>query len=1048
MAMEDKETMSSLNKAVGGMGQLESITKKTRQELVMHNQVLTQTLTLYQKLGQTIPTIMRFMSSPLGKMAMSATVGAVSGAGGPAGGRGIPTGTFSTPMQQPLAFRNNTVGVPQGRILPANYAGGTQAATPQTPAPVPMGGPRPPIAMPGSPPPASRVPAPPPPPASPPAAPPNGGGAAGPPPGSTPGGSLVPTPPTGGGGMLGMAVGAAGAAWNGVDRINSMFPDSSQAIERQRSLFIGLQTMRGQTSRDSIDKFSRQMISAMGQRMGRPNDDMRVLGATRDLGMKQSSIFNVAEMAGFNFQSGGMDATTTAQGFAGLTSGQTGNNLYRAGISATNSDGTRKDPVQIAKDLYTRMNIKNTKFASMEELNASINAGVINSNLNALGLTPESRQVVEKYFRDQWMADHMGVKFSAKEGSKYGKKRGIDSTLDNPMTTEGQAGQAATRATDEGRRKDMIGYAASNRVQEIFYDKLATATKALGPFADIILGTQKALKEMWGFLSNKFGGPGPGGGMGGGPGGRGGGGGGLGKALIGTAIVGGIAAAGGALWHKLTGGGDDEAADGKKKKKKPKYHPAGAGLGGGPEGSDSGCCCCDGGPGKGMGGKGGRYRPSNIEIARENHRKDDRILEKKKMWEDGIDPALYKHNLKKGVTPIKEENWSSDPLWYSMNRNKKHAGRSLVETVIGAPFKAGATLLKGTTSVVGKALGSILKKDPLSSIAGMLADGFGGLAKKFTSGRGDSLISKAVKFAPSLLASTASKVASTVEAAASKVPFSSTTPLGSFTGALSSLVDGADSSSSGSSDGGTMGSVDDSKPGQVQKYMIDQLAALGLTDEQIAGILTNIDQESGFNPKAKESGGTGEGRGLAQWGVNARFAELRGWAKKHNKDPWSAEAQVAFMISEMKGKQKWGNFSLAAFKKTKSVREAAEYFGEKYEAFGVAGDRYDNDKMEGWLQRVKKVRPNLVDSSKSVGDWNVSRDQNARIHAGEMIVPAQFANALRQALKDGGFSGGNGGTVNVNVTLNNASRAEASRLVNVVADEIRRMNRLDALAGS
>ena len=1071
MAMEDKETMGSLNKAVGGMGQLESITKKTRQELLLQDRVLGQLLVKYQQLAQLVPAAFRIMSSPMARAAFSSTMGTVAGAGGPAGGRGIGTGTgFSSPMQQPLAFRNNALAVPPtSRVIPANFAG-TRASVPTTAAPIPMGSSpvnssgRPwPVIVPSQQPPAqppSRMP------------PPGGGGGTPPggtppPPGGTPG---VPMPFAGGGGkgFLGTAVRAVGTAWNVTDRINSMFPDSSQAIERQRSLFLGLQSMRGVTTRDSIDKFSRQMISAMGQRMGRTNDDMRVLGATRDLGMSQKSIFNVAEMAGFNFQSGGMDATTTAQGFAGLTSGQTGNNLYRAGIQATNANGTRKDPVQIAKDLYARMNIKNAKFASMEELNASINAGVINSNLNALGLTPESRQVVEKYFRDQWMADHMGVKFSAKEGSKYGKKRGIDSTLDNPMTTEGQAGQAATRASDEGRRKDMIGYAASNRTQEIFYDKLATATKALGPFADVILGTQKALKEMWGFLSGKFGGPGPGSlnaGGGGGGGGGGGVGGAMKKGLIGAAIIGGVAMTANAVWDKLTGGGDDgDNKDGKdkKKKKKSQYHPKGAGLGGGPNSSDDNCCCCcNSGPGQGKGGKGGdnpmtREGREARRRAYWEDRKDDIGIgmtdKDRKYGFGGVDPLQYSRDRKRGATPFLTEAPIDIVKRYA---HKKDRDVPLpMGPLVTGPAGVGAGLLKGAAhlaakpfEMAGKALGGILKKDPLSAIAGLLSDGFGSLAKKFTSGRGDSLVTKALKFAPGLLASTAAKVTSATEAAASKVPFSSKTPLGSFTGAMSSVVDGADTSSSG---GGTPtpGNVNDAKPGQVQKYMINQLAALGLTNEQIAGILTNIDSESSFDPTVRQHGG-GPGRGLAQWSAGGgRWDELRGWAKKNKKDPWSAETQVEFMIREMQGKQKWDKFKMSDFKKTSSALDAAKYFGANYEAFGDAGTRFNSDQVQHWMDVVKRVRSNAVDSSKSVGDWNVSRDQTARIHAGEMVVPAQFANALRQALKDGGFSGGNGGTINVNVTLNNSSRAEATRLVNYVADEFRRMNRLDALAGS
>jgi hypothetical protein len=48
------------------------------------------------------------------------------------------------------------------------------------------------------------------------------------------------------------------------------------------------------------------------------------------------------------------------------------------------------------------------------------------------------------------------------------------------------------------------------------------------------------------------------------------------------------------------------------------------------------------------------------------------------------------------------------------------------------------------------------------------------------------------------------------------------------------------------------------------------LLGKGLTAEQAAGVVGNLDQESGMDPTSKQDGG-GPGRGIAQWGVGGRW---------------------------------------------------------------------------------------------------------------------------------------------------------------------------------
>lgn len=55
----------------------------------------------------------------------------------------------------------------------------------------------------------------------------------------------------------------------------------------------------------------------------------------------------------------------------------------------------------------------------------------------------------------------------------------------------------------------------------------------------------------------------------------------------------------------------------------------------------------------------------------------------------------------------------------------------------------------------------------------------------------------------------------------------------------------------------------------------------------------------------------------------------------------------------------------------------------------------------------------------AVGAWNLPNDMVANVHKGEMIVPANAAGGLRNALSGNG--GGRGGVTNMNLTYNAAS---------------------------
>src|SRR5262249_54616816 len=71
----------------------------------------------------------------------------------------------------------------------------------------------------------------------------------------------------------------------------------------------------------------------------------------------------------------------------------------------------------------------------------------------------------------------------------------------------------------------------------------------------------------------------------------------------------------------------------------------------------------------------------------------------------------------------------------------------------------------------------------------------------------------------------------------------------------------------------------------------DYFVGKGLTSFQAAGIVGNLDQESGVNPGAVQYGG-GPGRGIAQWSVGGRWDHDGGdnvvaYANQHGGSAWS-----------------------------------------------------------------------------------------------------------------------------------------------------------------
>jgi hypothetical protein len=115
----------------------------------------------------------------------------------------------------------------------------------------------------------------------------------------------------------------------------------------------------------------------------------------------------------------------------------------------------------------------------------------------------------------------------------------------------------------------------------------------------------------------------------------------------------------------------------------------------------------------------------------------------------------------------------------------------------------------------------------------------------------------------------------------------------------------------------------------------------GYSPHATAGIMGNLQQESGLDPTIKQHGG-GPGRGIAQWTVNEeRFKGLQAHAQSKGKDWTDLQSQLEWVDIELNGRdaatkshlnKRFGG--IEGFKKATDTRWAVEAFEKSYERAG------------------------------------------------------------------------------------------------------------------
>jgi MYXO-CTERM domain-containing protein len=143
------------------------------------------------------------------------------------------------------------------------------------------------------------------------------------------------------------------------------------------------------------------------------------------------------------------------------------------------------------------------------------------------------------------------------------------------------------------------------------------------------------------------------------------------------------------------------------------------------------------------------------------------------------------------------------------------------------------------------------------------------------------------------------------------------------------------------------------------KAAFDYFLGKGLSNFQAAGIVGNLDQESGVDPTAVQSGGPG--RGIAQWSVGGRWDtdandNATSYAGQEGQSVDSLQLQLDFIWYEL---TTFSSYGLAALKASTNVTDATIAFQDDFEGCGTCDQStrvayaenvlsvYGNDTVDG-----------------------------------------------------------------------------------------------------
>ena len=209
---------------------------------------------------------------------------------------------------------------------------------------------------------------------------------------------------------------------------------------------------------------------------------------------------------------------------------------------------------------------------------------------------------------------------------------------------------------------------------------------------------------------------------------------------------------------------------------------------------------------------------------------------------------------------------------------------------------------------------------------------------------------------------------------------------------------------------------------QWRPVILKALNDLGLPASYADGIVGQLNSESSGDPNAVNDNDSNWQQGTASFGLMQTIASTY----QNYAPPGKAGTIVSKMVNG---------------KAQQFVPEMVDPYNNIYAGINYVKGKYGLTKFDKW--NAGQHGPY------SEGAWRVPGDQIAKIHDGEMILPTEVAEKVRSTVRSAvsgiDSSSGGRGVVNVHVTLNNASYSEATRLIQVVKEQIQTVSDDEAL---
>ncbi len=168
----------------------------------------------------------------------------------------------------------------------------------------------------------------------------------------------------------------------------------------------------------------------------------------------------------------------------------------------------------------------------------------------------------------------------------------------------------------------------------------------------------------------------------------------------------------------------------------------------------------------------------------------------------------------------------------------------------------------------------------------------------------------------------------------------------------------------GAESGSDSGKSADDVGGKGKEKVWKFLKAKGLSDDQAAAIMGNLEQESGLDPTAVN--GESGAFGIAQW-MGSRKTGLDAFAKKEGKKNTDLGVQLDYLWSEMQGSEKQ---NLGRFNKANSIGDATTFFANDFERMGA-----DEAMMSTRISNAKAFKEKYGGGGRGGGggsDWDTT----------------------------------------------------------------------------